>query len=195
MDNLILLVLLVSAMLLLLMRLVVFATAMLLLRAAVTAAIMSRHISGSKRLSTLKVDKDAAGILLCAVPESQLATQLLNLGLNPLDMASRVVTLADNGMKMCLAMTLVGPDALLENALGFFDELAVEVYAVGLDAAGGIVGAEDEFRGLAVVVVHFGIVRLAFVGEFFCAGAVAVVVGLLRLRKGFPVSTSRNALL
>jgi hypothetical protein len=60
----------------------------------------------------------------------------------------------------------------------------VQVNAVLVDAALGVVLAEDEVGGLAVVVVHFGGVALALVGELFGSGAIAVFVGLTRLDFG-----------
>jgi hypothetical protein len=83
-----------------------------------------------------------------------------------------------------LAVGLVGADAFFEDALGLFDELAVEVNAVGIDAAGGVVLAEDKVGCLAVVLVHLAIVRLALVGVLLGPGVVAIVVRPTRLGTG-----------
>lgn len=88
-----------------------------------------------------------------------------------------MVALADDDVQVRLAARLVCADALLENALCFFDELAVEIDAVGVDAAGGVVLAEDVFGGLSVVFLDLGIVRLALVGQFLGSGTVAILVG------------------
>jgi hypothetical protein len=40
----------------------------------------------------------------------------------------------------------------------------VQVDGVGLDAAWGVVLAEDKVRRLPVVLVHFGVMTLALVG-------------------------------
>lgn len=151
------------------------AVVLLLLSAMVAgvAAVLRRD-----SVAALEVDVDAAGVLLGAKLESQLAAQLLDLGLDLLDVSRRVVALADDGMQVCLAGGLVGADALLEDALSFLDELAVQIDAVGLYAAGCVVLAEDEVGGLLIVVVHLGIMRLALVGELLRAGAIAVVVRL-----------------
>lgn len=133
------------------------------------------------RLSTLEVDIYPASILLCAVLEAQFATQLLHLGLELLNVVRRVVALADNSMQVCLATGLIRANALFENALRLFDELSVEVDAVAVDSAGGVVLAEDVVGSLAVVLLHLGIVGLALVGQFLCSGTVAIFVSAFRL--------------
>lgn len=141
------------------------------------------------RLSALEVDVYPAGILLCAVLETQFATQLLHLGLELLNVVRRVVALADNSVQVCLATGLIRANALLENALRLFDELSVKVDAVTVDTAGGIVLAEDVVGSLAVVFLHLGIVGLALVGQFLCSSTVAIFVGAFRL--GMSVCKSR----
>ena len=139
------------------------------------------HISGSQRLPSLEIYVDAAGIVLGAVPQAQLAAQRLDLGLESLDVAGRVVAFADNGVQVCLAAFLIGADALLEDALGFLHELAMQVDSVAIDLAGRVVLAEDVLGGLPVVVIHPGIVGLALVRELLGGRAISVLVGALRL--------------
>lgn len=140
-----------------------------------TTSVLAR----SKRLAALEIDKYTADIILVGpVLQSKLSTHLLDLGLDLLDTSGGVVSLADDGDQMRLSSRLVGTDALLEDALGLLDELAVEIDRVGLDATLGIVFAEDVFGGLLVVVVHLGGVRLALVGELLGSGAIAVFIGL-----------------
>lgn len=81
---------------------------------------------------------------------------------------------------MRLAAALCSANALLEHVLCFLDEQAVKIHCVGRDAALGIVGAEDVVARLLVVLVHFGGVLLAFVGELLCARAIARFVGGVR---------------
>jgi len=93
-----------------------------------------------------------------------------------------VVSLADDHVEVRLAVLLGVADALLEDLLGLFDELAVQVDGVAVDFADGVVLAEDELGGLLVVLVGFGCVRLALLRQLFRLGAVAALVGLLRAR-------------
>lgn len=161
---------------LLLLRLV-----MLLLVTTVMSRVAT-SMARRQRLTALEVDDDAADIVLVgAVLQTELLAQLLDLGLDALDTAARVVPLADDGDQVRLAVGLVGADAFLEDALGLLDELAVQVDRVGLDAPVGVVLAEDEVGGLLVVVVHAGGVRLALVGELLCGSAIAVFIGLTGL--------------
>lgn len=133
------------------------------------------------RLSALEIDVYPAGILLCAVLEAQFATQLLHLGLEPLNVVRRVVALADNSVQVRLAPGLIRANALFENALRLFDELSVKVDAVAVDTAGSVVLAKDVVGSLAVVFLHLGIVGLALVGQFLCSGTVAIFVSAFRL--------------
>lgn len=96
-------------------------------------------------------------------------------------MVRRVVSFADNGVQMRLTRSLVGANALLEDALGLFDKLAVQIDAVRLDTTGCVVLAEDVLGRLSVVVIHLGSVRLALVGELLGGGAIAGLVGIARL--------------
>lgn len=145
----------------------VLATMLLSVMRLVSLVFVAATISAMLRrngLSALEIDIHPPSIILCAVPEAQLATELLHLGLELLNMVGRVVALADNSVQVCLASSLVRADALFENALRLFDELAVEVDAVGVDTAGSVVLAEDVVGRLAVVLLHFGTVSFALVG-------------------------------
>jgi hypothetical protein len=150
--------------------------------ATVSGVVASVATARRDGLTALEVDVDTTSVLLRPVLQAHLAAQLLNLGLELLDVARGVVALANNGVQVRLAAGAVCADPLLEDALGLLDELTVQVNAVLLDAPVGVVLAEDELRGLAVVVVHLAIVGLALVGQLLGRGAVAVRVGLSRLR-------------
>ena len=93
-----------------------------------------------------------------------------------------MVSLADDHVEVRLAVLLGVADALLEDLLGLFDELAVQIDGVAVDFADGVVLAENELGGLLVVLVGFGGVRFALLRELFRPGAVAALVGLLGLR-------------
>jgi hypothetical protein len=75
-------------------------------------------------------------------------------------------------------------DALLQDPLGLLDELPVQVDGIGVDAAGCVVLAEDEVRGLLVVRFHLDGVLLALLGQLVGRRAIASLVCLVRLRKG-----------
>lgn len=105
---------------------------------------------------------------------------------------SRVVAPADDSMQMRLTPRLVLPDAPLEELLRLLDVEAVQVDTVTLNAAGRVVGAEDELGRLAVVVVHLAVVSLALVGELLGRGAVAVVVRSVGLERGSQYRTLRG---
>lgn len=92
-----------------------------------------------------------------------------------------MVALADDSVQVRLTPSLIRANALLENALRLFDELSVKVDAVGFNAAGGIILAEDVVGRLMVVFLHLGIVGLALVGQFLCSGTVAIFVSAARL--------------
>jgi hypothetical protein len=127
--------------------------------AATISAILRRD-----RVPALEIDVYPSGVILCAVLEAQLAAELLHLGLELLDVVGRVVALADDSVQVRLASSLIRADALFENALRLFDELAVQVDAIGVDTAGGVVLAEDVFGCLLVVFIDLGAVSLALVG-------------------------------
>lgn len=57
-------------------------------------------------------------------------------------------------VKMCLTVGAGVSDALLEDILGFLDELTVQIDGVALDPPRRIVLAKDEVGGLLVVLLH-----------------------------------------
>lgn len=65
----------------------------------------------------------------------------------------------------------------------------MQVDRVGWDAGVGVVLAEDELGGLAVVVGGFGLVLFAEGGKRRGFGAIAGVVGLMCLRKEYSSVT------
>jgi hypothetical protein len=152
------------ALLVMLLLLLVVLAAVMLLLASVVTTTAAMVLTGPEGLAALQVDVDPAGILLGAILQAQLAAQLLDLGLELLDVVGRVVALADDGVQVLLAAGLILADPKLEDALGLLDELAVQVDGVGLDAAWGVVLAEDKVRRLPVVLVHLCVMTLALVG-------------------------------
>lgn len=91
-------------------------------------------------------------------------------------------------MEMILTVRFRILDPLLEDLLCLFDELSVQIDGVGCDAPVGIVLAEDEVRGLLVVVVHLAAMGFALFGKFFSLGAIATGVGFLGLVIGELIS-------
>jgi hypothetical protein len=132
--------------------------------------------------SGLQFDVHAPFVLLGVVLQSKFAADLLHARLNLLHMIDGVVSLADDHVEMRLSVLLGVADALLEDLLGLFDKLAVQVDSVAGDFSYSVVFAEDELRGLLVVLVGFGCVRLALLRQLFRLAAVAALVGMLRLR-------------
>lgn len=57
-------------------------------------------------------------------------------------------------MQMCFTVGSGISDTLLENVLGFFDELTVQIDGVAFNPARGIILAKDEVGGLLVVLIH-----------------------------------------
>jgi hypothetical protein len=120
--------------------------------------------------------------VLSVVLQAEFAANLLDARLDLLHVVHGVVSLADDHVQVRLAVLLGVANALLEDLLGLFDELAVKINGVAVDFADGVVFAEDELGGLLVVLVGFGGVRLALLRQLFRASAIAALVGLLRLR-------------
>lgn len=94
-------------------------------------------------------------------------------------MVGGVVSLANDHVQMRLSTLLGVADALLENLLGFFDVLAVQVDGIAVDFAHGVVLAKDKLRGLLVVLVGFGSVRFALLRQLFRFCAITSLVCLL----------------
>ena len=79
---------------------------------------------------------------------------------------------------MTLTLRLRCLDALLQDVLGLFNKLAMEVDRVGRHASFGIVLSEDEFRSLSVVLVHRLAVLLALLGQLVSCSTIAPIVCL-----------------
>ena len=84
-------------------------------------------------------------------------------------------------MEMCLSCALCISDALLDDGLGFFDVLAVQINGVRVYLADCIVLAEDKFRGLLVVVVGRLSMLFTLLGHLVCAATISARICLLRL--------------
>lgn len=131
--------------------------------------------------TAFQINKYPPFVILRPIVQPHLPTNLLNPRPNLLHMIRRMIPLPHDDVQVRRATRPLRPDPVLEDPLGLLYEEAVQVNAVLVDAALGVVLAEDEVSGLAVVVVHFGGVALALVGELFGSGAIAVFVGLTRL--------------
>jgi hypothetical protein len=122
-----------------------------MLRLMLLAVIESRHLRRSSTMTALpQININPALVLLGIILQSQFPTDGLDPGFDLLHVPDAVVSLADNNVQMPLACLLRVADALLEDFFGFFDELAVQVDRVRVDAAYGVVFAENVFRGLLV---------------------------------------------
>jgi hypothetical protein len=152
-----------------------------MLRLVLLVVVELRHLRRSVA-SGLQFDVHATFVVLGVVLQSKFAADLLHARLDLLHMVDGVVSLADDHVEVRLAVLLGVADALLEDLLGLFDKLAVQVDGVARDFAYGVVFAEDEFGGLFVVLIGFGCVRLALLRQLFRLAAVAALVGMLRLR-------------
>lgn len=152
-----------------------------MLRLVLVAVVEVRHLRRSIA-AWLQLDVDATFVVLSVVLQSKFAAHLLNARLDLLHVVRGVVSLADDHVEVRLAVLLGVANTLLEDLLGFFDELAVQVDRVAIDFSNSIVFAEDELGGLLVVLVGFGCVRLALLRQLFRPGAITALVSLLRLR-------------
>ena len=119
--------------------------------------------------------------MLRLIPQPKFATDLLDARLDLLDMIRAVITFPDNDMQMRLAVVARVPDALLEDRLGLFNELAVQVDGVARDFADRVVLAEDVLGRLLVVCVGLRGVSLALLAHLVCACAIALLVRFARL--------------
>jgi hypothetical protein len=151
------------------------------LRLVLIVVVEVRHLRRSVAAG-LQLDVHATFVVLGVVLQAEFAADLLDARLDLLHVVHGVVSLADDHVEVRLAVLLGVANALLEDFLGFFDELAVQVDGVTVYFADGIVLAEDELGGLLVVLVGFGCVLLALLRQLFRLGAVAALVGLLRAR-------------
>ena len=151
-----------------------------MLRLVLLAVVEVRHLRRRTSMPALsQIDINATLILLGVVLQSQFPADLFDLGLDLLHVPNAVVAFADDDVQMSLARLLRVADALFEDLFGFFDELAVQVDGVRVDAADGVVFAENVLRGLFVQFVCFGGVGFALQREVVGGAAVAALVGLL----------------
>ena len=190
MPSLLLPLLLIMLLLLLLLLLTTTLIRLPAIPRMIPSAMMTLQILRHNRLPTPQVHKDPPRILLRRIAQPQLPTHLLHPRFDLLHVAGAMVPLAHNHMEVGLPRGLRVPDALLDDILGLFDELAVQVDGVGDDAVERVVLAEDVVGGLVVVGVHHGAVALALFGEGVRGGAVAALVGLLGLKGGGEVMFS-----
>jgi uncharacterized membrane protein YedE/YeeE len=158
------------------------------LRLVLVAVVKVRHLRRSVA-GWLQLDVHATLVLLSVILQSEFAADLLNARLDLLHVVHGMVSLADDHVEVRLAVLLGVANALLKNLLGFFDELAVQVDSVAGDFAHGIVLTENELRGLLVVFVGFGGMRLALLRQLARPAAIAALVGLLGLRGEMLVLT------
>jgi hypothetical protein len=152
-----------------------------MLRLMLLAVVKVRHLRWTITTG-FQLNINAAFVVLRVILQTQLATDLLHARLDLLHVVDRVVSLADDYVQVRLAALLGVTDALLEDLLGFFDVLAVQVNGIAVYFADGVVFAEDEFGGLLVVFVGFCCVILALLRQFVRLAAVAALIGLLGLR-------------
>jgi hypothetical protein len=156
------------------------------LRLMLLAVIEVRHLRrrttmlSSSALSQININPSL--VLLGVILQSQFPTDLLDFGFDLLHMPNTMIPLADDNVQMPLACLLGVADALLQNLLCFFDELPVQVDGVGVDAADGVVFAENVLGRLFVEGVGFGGVGFTLDGEVVGGAAVAALVGLLGAR-------------
>jgi hypothetical protein len=101
-----------------------------------------------------------------------------------------MIPFAHNDMKMRLAPRSRLPDPRLEDILGLFDILPMEIDGILRDAARRVILAKDELRGLLVVRRLLRLVVLALIRERFRLGAVAAEVGVVGL-EGVSIPSMR----
>lgn len=139
----------------------------LLVALASTAGVSSRRLLGRRGhaadLAALEVDVDAARVVLGRVVQAQLAADLLDAGLDLLDVARAVVALADDDVQVCLPPRARVPDPRLEDVLGLLDELPVQVDGVVGHPPRRVVLPENVLGRLLVVRLHLRRVPLALV--------------------------------
>lgn len=153
--------------------------------AAVPAArVVGRRRGHVRDLVALEVDVYPALVLLGAVLQAELLAQVLDARLQLLNVADRVVALADDDVQVRLVARLRVADTRLQHVLGLLHELPVQIDRVVGHLVRRVVGAEDVLGRLLVVLVHLGRVRLALVAQLLGSGAVALLVGLMGLRVG-----------
>lgn len=127
----------------------------------------------------LEVNVNTSLVLFSLVLEPEFATDLLDAGLDLLNVVAAVVALANNDVQVILASTAGSLDAFLEHVFSLLDKETVQVDGVTLDTLARIVLAENVIARLVIVLFHFGGVLLSLFGELVGASAVAGFVGLV----------------
>lgn len=84
-------------------------------------------------------------------------------------------------MKMVLTVLLRILNAFFQDVLGLLHKLAVQVNRILGNTATSIVFAENELRGLLVILLHLATMGLSLLGELLGPCAVAIRVGFFRL--------------
>lgn len=115
-------------------------------------------------VSARQIYIDPTSVFLGCEVEAHLVADLLDTGLELLHAARRVVALAHNDVQVRLPTCTGIPDARLEDVLGLFDELPMQVDGVGRHAARRVILAEDELGRLPVVGLLLSLVPLTFLG-------------------------------
>lgn len=153
-----------------------------MLRLMLFPVIESRHLRRAMLSTTPQINVNPPLVLLGIILQPQLATNRLNPRLDLLHMPDRMVPLADNDVQMALPGLLRVADPLLQDLLCFFNKLPVQVDGVRVDAADGVVLAENVLGSLFVVGVCLGRVGFALDGEVVRGSSVTGLVGLLGAR-------------
>ena len=80
-------------------------------------------------------------------------------------------------------------DALFEDLLRLLNELSAQIDRIGRNTSIGVVLPENKLGSLLIVLLHLATVGLSLLGELLGAGAIAVRVGILRLKGVSPVQS------
>jgi hypothetical protein len=131
----------------------------------------------NRRAGQINIHSSFVGLGL--VIQSHLLTNLFNPRFDLLNVLWTVVALTHDNMEMGLSLRLRSAYPCLQNLLCLFNELAVKIYGVSGHAVGGVVLAEYELRGLAVVLIHLCSVLLPFLAQFMGAPPITALVCLL----------------
>jgi hypothetical protein len=170
---LVLLTMLIPMMLLLLTFRVSLLIPGLLLIALPVVHVLHVHVAA------LQIDVHPTFVRLSVVLKAKFLAYLLDTRLDLLDVAWAVVPFSHDNVQMRLPRTPGVLDSLFENVFRLLDELAVQVYRVSWDATGRVVLAEDELGSLSVILLHFGAVLFALLGECVRCGAIPAGISLL----------------
>jgi hypothetical protein len=184
---------LLATILLRLLRLLVLALALVLILASIVLAmilmvlpalLMGRlWIIRHHSLSTLQVDVHPPGIFFSGILQAELLAYLLDPRLDLLNMVDGMVALANDDMKMALALCLRGANTFLQDILCFFDKLAMKVDCVIGNLSVCVVLTEYVLRGLLVVLLHLCGVLFAFFGQLVSRCAITALVCLVSLKR------------